>query len=280
MKKYIYFLLIVSLGIISTGSVKILNLNVPDLIEVGTSDIELDCQYNYEEDEKVQLDIKWYFENDPSPFYQWVPGQMDRPQVIGDTFKDHLDLNHSVSDKDDFKRYRALLIKEPTVNLSGVYTCKVSSFLSEDVKQKEMIIYSPASSVIFEQDRSQNGHQVNITCHANGIFPQPQIKLTWGSYQFDDSNALVTLEDEGHYDIIVHRLVDHSDIPSKTTFGCILTIPGIDYEVREESVYYHRDGRRYMSERRRSGGAGLGKYPTHILLVLSLASLFSDMMIF
>eukprot|EP00096_Caligus_rogercresseyi_P012667 TRINITY_DN5385_c0_g1_i1.p1 TRINITY_DN5385_c0_g1~~TRINITY_DN5385_c0_g1_i1.p1 ORF type:complete len:276 (+),score=48.18 TRINITY_DN5385_c0_g1_i1:295-1122(+) len=254
MMHFLGSILILSMGFLTSNSVEILSLNVPDLIEVGTRDIELDCEYNYDEDERVQLDIKWYFENDPTPFYQWVPGQMERPQIIGDTFRDHLDLNHSVSDEDDFKRYRAILLKDPTVNLSGVYTCKVSSFLSEDIKEKEMIIYSPASSVIFEQDRSRNGNQVNITCHATGIFPQPQIKLTWGSYQFDDSNALVTQSEEGHYDIIVHRLVDHTDIPSRTTFGCILTIPGIDYEVREESVYHHKDKRRYMSERRRSGG--------------------------
>ena len=40
---------------------------------------------------------------------------------------------------------------------------------------------APAKEVIFRQDPLPNGDQVNVSCAATGIFPQPQIKLLRGS---------------------------------------------------------------------------------------------------
>ena len=47
---------------------------------------------------------------------------------------------------------------------------------------------------------------------------------------------------------MVHRVVDHSEIPQQTTFGCELTIPGTEYHHREQSRYKHRGGRKYILE--------------------------------
>lgn len=109
-------------------------------MEVGVEDILLDCDFDYDPLEKVQLDIKWYFEDEPTPFYQWVPDRMSKPQIIGDKFRNFIDLDHEIH-SDSHKKHRALLIKKPTTQLSGLYTCKVSSFISEDVRRKRMIVY-------------------------------------------------------------------------------------------------------------------------------------------
>ena len=113
---------------------------VPELVELGSEDILLDCDFDYIESEKYQLDIKWYFNGEPSPFFQWVPGQMSKPQIIGERFRDHVDVDHSVH-TDSYKSHRALLLKRPSLELSGVYTCKVSTFLDEDVRRKRMVVY-------------------------------------------------------------------------------------------------------------------------------------------
>ena len=120
---------------------RINDLRVPEIFELGASDsILLDCDFDYEDAEKFQLDIKWYFNGEPTPFVQWVPAQMERPQLIGDRFRGHVDLAHAVHE-DVFKRHRALRLVHPTLELAGTYTCKVSTFLDEDVKQKKMVIY-------------------------------------------------------------------------------------------------------------------------------------------
>ena len=47
-------------------------------------------------------------------------------------------------------------------------------------------------------------------------------------------------EARGTYNIVVHRVVRHEEIPApQVRFGCELSIPGTDYVVREESVYEH-----------------------------------------
>ena len=39
---------------------------------------------------------------------------------------------------------------------------------------------APASSITFQQERLPTGQQVNVSCSAKNIYPQPQIKLTKG----------------------------------------------------------------------------------------------------
>jgi len=134
--------------------VVIRELDVPSLVEYGSENILLDCDFDYDENEKVQLDIKWYFNSEPTPFYQWVPEKMARPQIIGDKFKTHVDLDHVVH-SDSHKRHRALLLKRPTTELSGVYTCKVSSFISEDIRRKRMTVYCKWKFFIFLQKKKK-----------------------------------------------------------------------------------------------------------------------------
>ena len=123
------------------SAVKIRELSVPEVVELGSENILLDCDFDYDAGERVQLDIKWYFNNEPTPFYQWVPEKMSRPQIIGDKFQNHVDLDHEVLHQDTHKKHRALLLKKPTTQLSGLYTCKVSTFISEDIRRKRMIVY-------------------------------------------------------------------------------------------------------------------------------------------
>ena len=68
--------------------------------------------------------------------------------------------------------------------------------------------------------------------------------------ELDDSEALIQATSNNFsrgYDIIVHRLVDHSELPSEIEFGCVLTIPGTNYEIREKSIYKIRSGRKLLT---------------------------------
>ena len=76
--------------------------------------------------------------------------------------------------------------------------------------------------------------------------------------QLADTEASVTTSSSGAedgnsdtidtFDIVVHRVVDHSEIPQKTTFGCELTIPGFPkYKTEKKSYYSHRGGRKYLT---------------------------------
>ena len=73
--------------------------------------------------------------------YQWVPSMKKGPQVIGEMFKQSLDLGY-VAHNDTYKRHRALRVAKADHRFSGTYQCKVSSFLDEDFQQKEVLVYS------------------------------------------------------------------------------------------------------------------------------------------
>ena len=102
--------------------VEIIELSVPKVVEEGSENILLDCNFRYEESEAYQLEVKWYFNQEPAPFCQWIAGRSDsKPQIIGSTFLDKMDLSYS-SGSNNHSKYRALLLQKPTTSMSGTYT--------------------------------------------------------------------------------------------------------------------------------------------------------------
>ena len=57
--------------------------------------VVLNCDYDFSDEvEKPQVEIKWYFEDDPVPFYIWVPAGGRKPQIIGSLFQDRVDTDY------------------------------------------------------------------------------------------------------------------------------------------------------------------------------------------
>ena len=105
------------------------------------SELMLDCNYSYLDEEESQLDLKWYFNGSPIPVYQWVPSMSKGPQVIGELFKHKLDLDY-VAHNDTYKKHRALRVVKSDHRFSGIYQCKVSSFVDEDFQTKNVLVFS------------------------------------------------------------------------------------------------------------------------------------------
>lgn len=117
-------------------AVKIVKLAVPEIIQYGVQDaITLDCDYNVTNTNGLVL--KWFFRNKIRPVYQWIPGQ--KPQDLG-ILKGRVDLLYRAS-SDPIKMHRALRIVKLNTDISGDYTCVVSTFSGEDSKTKQMIVF-------------------------------------------------------------------------------------------------------------------------------------------
>lgn len=115
-----------------------MDLRVPQTLESGsTQDVILDCDFEIKDDQ-TGLEVKWFYEGEIKQVYQWLPN-ISKPQALG-ILKDRLDLDYKVS-SDKNKMYRAMKIKGVTPDLTGTYTCKVSTFENEDKATKKMIIY-------------------------------------------------------------------------------------------------------------------------------------------
>ncbi len=61
-------------------------------------------------------------------------------QILSDLFLRHINLGYEATSQ-NLTKHRALHLVRVTTHLSGRYSCKVSSNLSEDFQSKEMIIY-------------------------------------------------------------------------------------------------------------------------------------------
>ena len=117
----------------------------PLVIKNGSeSNAVLDCEYALNDEEYATnekkpgaLVVKWFFNNDPAPVYQWIHSK--KPQGLG-VLQGKLNLEYRISD-DNATMYRALQIINPTTELSGEYKCTVSTFNDERSQTRKMIIY-------------------------------------------------------------------------------------------------------------------------------------------
>lgn len=225
------------LSITSIVGVEIKDMRVPTVIESGSRPhVILDCDYDLRETEGAQVDIKWFFRDDPQPFFQWLPGR--DPQTVGELFRNRIDLSYEVQGSDEFRKHRAIKILRPTTELSGMYRCKVSSFVDEDFMQKTMTVYSPPSDVQLVHTKPDS-KTVNLTCTARGVYPKPEIKLFWGNkIQNRGDTTTLTVERDGLYDVSVHKILFETELSPETIFECLLTIPGTSYSLKEDAMYY------------------------------------------
>ncbi|GBN18706.1 hypothetical protein AVEN_150846-1 [Araneus ventricosus] len=126
--------------------VEIRRLSVPRWVENGTEkSVTLDCEYVYNEND-IRLVVKWFFEENLEPVYQWIP-ELGVRHTSG-ILHGRLDLNYTVNTVDAYSRYRALKISEPSTELSGKYTCLVTSLAGQDSRAQLMTVFGKLRSAV------------------------------------------------------------------------------------------------------------------------------------
>ncbi|KAJ9578298.1 hypothetical protein L9F63_005479, partial [Diploptera punctata] len=153
----------------------------PIVIKNGTeSSVVLDCDYSPNEHDyflsrtkPTSLVVKWFFNNDPRPVYQWVHSK--KPQDLG-VLKGKINTEYRFSE-DNVTMYRAIQILNPTTNLSGEYKCTVFNLEDEKSQTRKMIIYVPEKNFELTHSKQNGNTAVNITCKAEGVFPEPELVI-------------------------------------------------------------------------------------------------------
>ncbi|XP_019868877.2 uncharacterized protein LOC109597582 isoform X2 [Aethina tumida] len=220
-----YLLLLSSFSIVSVyGNLVIKEIKGPNSIENGAEDVAiLDCDFEASNNEN-NIVLKWFYNGDLEQIFQWIP---PRPTVsrIG-KFKDNIDAHYNVTN-DKNTMYRALKLDNIQPNMSGNYTCKVSSDQSEVQMTKQLIIYEPAKSglemAIFPNDST-------VTCTANGVFPKPEINISViGNTTLNVDEKELISQDDDTFNITKVLIYDNSTIKENVMFVCNMTIPGTEY---------------------------------------------------
>lgn len=64
-------------------------------------------------------------------------------------------------------------------------------------------------------------------------------------YRFHERGETTTLtvEKDGLFDVSVNKLLSVDQLKPETVFQCLLTIPGTQYSVREETMYFPGKGK-------------------------------------
>ncbi len=139
MISYFWHLFLITVSL-QTHAVKILRHSIPRMVDASnTSELILDCEYVYDSND-LMLVVKWFHNNSPEPIYQWIPDRGVR--YVGELLKQRFDMNYSVNPNDIYSKFRALKLRNNiTVDLSGNFSCLVSSLAGQDGRQGQMVVY-------------------------------------------------------------------------------------------------------------------------------------------
>ncbi|XP_018564719.1 uncharacterized protein LOC108906059 isoform X2 [Anoplophora glabripennis] len=265
MDKRVYLIFVLNFFCVY-AALSITEVRGPNSVEYGsTEDVILDC--DFEATDERDLEIKWFYNGNDQVIYQWIPDS-NKPGYAMGQLKDHIDVQY-VATNDSNTRYRALRIFDVNMNLTGNYTCKVSSYLSEDTKTKQLIVYIPAQSGL---EATLMEDEKIVSCSTSGVFPKPEmnIYLYEGNNKTDISNSTgenfieYNLDENEYYNLTaIYFFPNLEDFPRNTKFVCELTIPGTDY-LEEKAVIYQGDN----SAAIHSPGVRLSAMLAFLLLIL------------
>jgi len=209
-------------------------------------------------------DIKWYFNNSPTPIYQWLPAMATGPQIIDPRFNEYLDLKYTVSGE-KYLKHRALHLVNVSRHLTGDYMCKVSSFVDEDFNRKSLQIFVAPSVVKFSHESLEMEGRTRVSCSAEGIYPSPTLKIFWKDGLMDDVEKTVVSEDpDGYFSILHSTSIQQQYIRRGVELGCEISIPGTDYSIKEELLI----GPDINADPRVSGASVLSASSLPIILLL------------
>ncbi|XP_076310546.1 uncharacterized protein LOC143225291 isoform X2 [Tachypleus tridentatus] len=242
------------LHLVNVAAVKIRRLSVPRWVKNGTvHPITLDCEYSYNHND-LHLVVKWYYNNQVKPVYQWIP-QLGTRYVSG-FLQGRLDESFVADPEDPYSRYRALRIVKPTTDMTGTYTCVVTSLADQDTREQVMVVYAPARTILVNHSLT-SPNDLQVSCSANGLFPRPQIELFVSEPgktvpRSVGGASISIVPREGVFDIELRKIFSIKELSTTeaTIFECFIEIPGTDY-VRVERKPYIPGDRHATSDGRR-----------------------------
>ncbi|XP_050561408.1 uncharacterized protein LOC118263654 [Spodoptera frugiperda] len=212
------------------SSVRIINIRVPDVIQYGTKDsITLDC--DFVTNNVTGLVVKWFYMDKTTPVYQWIPPQ--KPQALG-ILRNKVDLSYKVS-HNPYTQHRALHITSPVPELTGNYTCVVSTFLAEDEKTRPMTIFVPETKFDMIQDRLDDKY-LNIICSVEGVYPKPELVILAGNRPLNAKSSIKVIE--GRYTALTSSVVRIDALPPTVEILCDMQVPLANYYSRKRDIFY------------------------------------------
>ncbi|XP_041973004.1 uncharacterized protein LOC121728789 [Aricia agestis] len=211
-------------------SVRITSVRIPEVLQDGTrAPLTLDC--DFVTDNVTGLVVQWFRDGREHLVYQWIPPR--QPQALG-ILRDKLDLSYKVSNN-PYSWHRALRVVRPEPELTGNYTCVISTFLAEDERTRPMTIFVPEKKFDMVLDRLSDGF-LNVICAVEGVFPKPELTILAGSRPLHARSSLKLIE--GRYTALTSAVVSVDALPPTVEVLCDLQVPLANYYSRKRDIFY------------------------------------------
>ena len=91
MDQLILLELIINFYVLST--VNCLHIKTLEIVTKSFDTLVFHCDYKVEKDKISELDIKWYYNDSPSPFMVFLPQHWNQPQILEDNLRDIIEMN-------------------------------------------------------------------------------------------------------------------------------------------------------------------------------------------
>ncbi|XP_076222770.1 uncharacterized protein LOC116433344 isoform X1 [Nomia melanderi] len=213
------------------------SVNVPATVKAGDTDyVILDCDYDLENTRHDGLVVKWFF-NTNDLVYQWILGMSP---MAGELTNNYVDLTYEASNN-SYTKHRAMKLNKPGIDLTGDYTCVISTFEDEKSASASMVVYSTEEKfdLVYRKKTIDDKDGVVITCIAEGLFPEPTLDISIeGLPEKQAAKPNVTVRKDGLYDILSRTALLDEDLPEAAIVKCLLGIPKANYNVSHKTVYY------------------------------------------
>ncbi|OWR41063.1 hypothetical protein KGM_205788 [Danaus plexippus plexippus] len=146
-------------------------------------------------------------------------------------------MDFKISDE-PLQAYRAIKILKPTTDLSGNYTCVVSTFIEEDRQTRSMLVYSPGRNFDFVQEKKYV-FLVTLICTMEDVYPKPEVVITAQGIPLKQSVSEMKMDSWGLYTVTVKTVVHDDDVTTPyQEYVCTLSIPSANYTISKTTVYY------------------------------------------
>ncbi|XP_051174876.1 uncharacterized protein LOC127290395 [Leptopilina boulardi] len=210
------YLLITSIILIPGYGIRIKSLELPTLLQTGSHPVKFICVYELLNTDSGIV-IKWY--HNEKQIYEWIPPLAPRDMGIMNGLIEYpwenINRPHSHS---------ILEIKNITTNLSGVYTCKISTFQDEDSKSANVTVYVPVNKVMIKTAIYNETH-LNISCETFGAHPSPKLKILINGLELEGETNYASNYHENPW--TSHHLL-MSNPKNSSLFECEIEIPEVN----------------------------------------------------
>jgi len=201
--------------VFQVSCLEILSFSLPLFASEG-EDVPFHCAYNVDSSKLAELDIKWYLGSSPSPFMVFLPYLQAEPQVIDPKFRQKIVYREGVESS-------GFIMVNISTELSGVYTCKVSTNMEERVSRKRITVYRPPSSIVLDMFTSQDKDKLSLSCSISGCLPPPDVSLSVAGSMIPHTSVYTS-----HTTTVTGSLALSSVLPS-TVLLCTVHVPHTNY---------------------------------------------------